>query len=202
MKKSFTANEIDKSVARLVRGFDISPLLPHLELVGIGQVQEIKDATGQANRYYQWLHCLMKVLKPKQVIELGAAAGISTIMMATALPDSAQIYAVDINSNAFGWMKHDYPNVTKIFGDDLDMGIWEGVNLLETDVWFIDTIHDGEQLRKELELYKPFFKKGTVVALDDIHINTGMNQVWEELEYDKCDTTNPNHYSGFGFFLV
>ena len=197
-----TANDIDKQVAELVSRYDPGLIMEHLDLVGVGQLQEVKDETGRPNRYYKWLACLMKFLKPKQVVELGAAAGISTIMMATSMDRSSKLYSVDIDPAAWRWMKHDYPQVIKILGDDLDLSAYPGdCQLSDTDVWFIDSLHTEEQLRKEFDLYRPFWKKGAIVVLDDIRL-PGLDKIWAEITEDKCDNTIPNHYSGFGFFVA
>lgn len=197
----WTASDLDVKVCDEVARFDLNPIWDHFEYVSGGQQGEVKDITGKPNRYYQWLACLCKVTKPKQIIELGAAAGISTIMLALHAPD-AQIYSVDNDPQAWRWMKYPYNNVKKILHDDLDMSIWDGVDLSQTDICFIDTLHEENQLRKEVELYLPKFKKGTIVVFDDIHLHEGMDRVWNDLPYDKCDTTNPNHYSGFGHIII
>lgn len=198
-----TANELDLKVCERVRRFDWGSNWEHFALVGAGQQGELRDTSGQPNRYYKWLACLIQELKPKQVTELGAAAGISTLAMSLYMPPEGKIISVDYDPTiAWQWMKPGYPNVIKILGDDLDLSIYpKDIKLDQTDIWFIDSLHTEEQLRKEFELYTQFFKKGAVVVLDDIHINEGMQKVWEELPYDKYDTTNPNHYSGFGHFI-
>lgn len=208
---SLSANDLDKKVMDYVHKYEVTPVLQHMKLVGAGQIAEVKDESDRGcNRYYQWLACLMRVIKPKQVVELGAAAGISTIMMATELPKDSLLFSVDIDPDlAWKWMDRDYPQVVKILGDDLDMGIWtkdlyppvRGVNLEETDVWFFDSLHTEEQLRAELKLYTPFFKKGAILVFDDIKV-PGLDKVWEELPYDKQDITIPCHYSGFGVAIV
>ena len=199
-----TSNELDLRVTELMGEYDVTPVLQHMGKVGSGQIAEVLDQSDRgANRYYQWLACLMKLIKPKQVVELGSAAGISTIMMATELPKDSKLIGVDIDPNiAWKWMDRDYPQVIKVLGDDLDLSIYpKDIDLSKTDVWFIDSLHTEEQLRKEIELYKQFWKKGTIVVLDDIHM-PGLDTVWNELPYDKCETTTPNHYTGFGHFIV
>lgn len=202
---SLTANELDIKVQDHLRHFDVYPLMPHLELVGEGQKLEVLNQTVQGdNLYYQWLACLVKLLKPKQIVELGPAAGISTIMMATQMPKDGKLYSVDIDRDlAWKWMKNDYPQVVKILGDDLDPQIWGAdiEKLPDTDLWFMDTLHTKDQLEKEIKLYSKFWKKGTVVVLDDIRME-GLWDVWQSLPYDKRETTHPNHYSGFGHFIV
>lgn len=199
-----TANELDMAVMELVRDYDVTPVLAHMELVGSGQIAEIKNESDRGtNLYYQWLACLMKLVKPKQVVELGSAAGISTIMMATELPLDSKLYAVDIDPEiAWKWMSRDYPQVIKILGDDLDLSIYpKDCDLSKTDIWFLDSLHTEEQLRAEVELYKQFWKKGTILVFDDIRI-PGLDTVWDELPYDKHEITNPCHFSGFGVAIV
>jgi len=207
-----TANELDMKIMDLVHKYDVIPVLQHMNLVAEGQILEVKNENDRTNLYYQWLACLIKLLKPQQVVELGAAAGISTIMMATELPKDSKLYSVDNDPEiAWKWMSRDYSQVLKIMGDTRDMEIWkmaevhteEGlIELLKTDVWFFDSLHTEEQLRAELELYTPFFKKGAVLVFDDIHINPGMEKVWNELPYDKQDISTPCHWSGFGLCVV
>ncbi len=201
-----TANELDILVQEGIKDVDLYPLLEHFELFGEGQKLEVFDKSDHQNRYYQWLASLMKIIKPKQVVELGSAAGISTTLMALHMPQDSKLYSVDIDpSIAWKWMKYDYPQVTKILGDDLNMGIWDTVinkeKLKDTDVWFIDALHTKEQLTKELELYRPYFKKGTIVVLDDIRME-GLWDVWQDIKDDKCENSNPCHHTGFGFFIT
>lgn len=213
MKHQSTANELDLLVQEAMRSFDPGEIKDHFSLIGEGQIKEIYNDMDYPCAYYQWLACLMRVLKPKQVVELGAAAGISTIMMATQLPEESKLYSVDIDpSIAWKWMNREYPQVVKILGNDLDISIWENavtppaklnpeVVLKDTDVWFIDALHTREHLQKELDLYIPFMKKGSVVVLDDIRME-GLWDIWQKLPYDKCENTYPNHYTGFGFFII
>lgn len=206
---TYSANELDKAVMELVQDYDVIPVLQQMRLVAEGQLREVQNINDRQNLYYQWLACLIKLLKPKQVVELGAAAGISTIMMATELPKDSKLYSVDYDrSIAWIWMDEEYPQVVKLLGDTLDIYTWPlelriwPSPLKETDVWFFDSLHTQEQLEAELEFYTPYFKKGAVLVFDDIHINPGMEKVWNELLYDKHDISNPCHWSGFGVAIV
>jgi cephalosporin hydroxylase len=197
-----TANELDREVAERVKRFEFWPLSDALSMVEPAHILEIKDETGRANRYYQWLAGLMQVVEPAQVVELGAAAGMSTVMLLEHMPKNSILFSVDIDPLAWRWVKKDYSNLVKVTGDDTDMNIWpEGTPLGNTDVWWIDSLHTEDHLRKELQLYSPYFKKGAIVVLDDINLED-MRKVWDELPYDKLETTHPNHYDGFGHFIV
>lgn len=206
MKKDSTidlsANELDKKVFELVRDYDVNTIADHLTAINPAHLEnEVKNGNGQ-NLYYQWLACLVRLIKPKQVVELGAASGISTIMMATELDKDAKLYSVDNDPTiAWKWMAKDYPQVEKILGDDLDMSIWKDIDLSKTDLWFIDTLHVARQLKREVELYSPYWKKGAIVVFDDIRLNE-LWLIWDSFIYDKCENTNPCHYSGFGFIKI
>lgn len=195
-----TSNDLDKQVMELVHKYDVSPVLSHMRLVAEGQLREVQNTNDRPNLYLQWLACLVRLVKPQQIVELGAAAGISTIMMATEMAKDAKLYSVDNDPEiAWKWMDREYPQVIKIMGDTRDLAVYpDDCDLSKTDIFFFDSLHTEEQLRKELELYTPFFKKGAILVFDDIHINPGMERVWDELPYDKQDITTPCHWSGFG----
>jgi hypothetical protein len=196
-----SASEINQEVFKLLESYNVDNIADQLAGVSPAHLQnEVKNGNG-LNLYYVWLACLTRLLKPKKVVELGAASGISTIMIASELPDIAKFYSVDNDPTiAWKWMCTDYPQLTKILGDDLDMDIWKSINLSKTDLWFIDTLHVASQLTKELELYSPFWKKGTIVVFDDIKMPE-LRPIWEALPYDKVEDDRL-HYSGFGMIKV
>lgn len=197
-----TASDLDRIIADEIPKTDFNFLNEHFTLVGQGQVDEVFDRTGRANRYYQWLHCYMKLVRPRQVVELGAAAGISTILMATGLPLESKLISVDCDPTAWKWMNRDYPQVVKVLGNDLDLSIYpKEVDLSKTDFWFFDSLHTPDQLTGEIELYRQFFKEDTVLAFDDIRL-PGMYRVWEKIKNDKFENTIPNHYSGWGIAIT
>jgi len=202
------SNEIDKKVHEYLQFFDVDPLLTHLSKVPEGQILEVLDKTGQPNLYYQYLACLIRYLKPNQVVELGASIGTSTIIMATQMKKDAKLYSVDDESDYKDGMKdweaiiYDYPQLIKVKGNDLDLSIYpKDFDVSKTDLMFIDTAHYGGQLKKEIDLYFPLLKKGCVVLLDDIRIND-MFGIWDSIKQDKIEITNPCHYSGFGMVVI
>ncbi len=158
--------------------------------------------------YYQWLPQVIKYLLPKQVVELGGAMGLSALMMLQELDKDSKLYSITLAENGleFSYIKENYSNLIKVIGDDLDLNNWpKDLDLNRTDLWFFDSLHTKEQLEKELELYSVFFKKGAVLLFDDIHLNKGMEEVWEELTShftESYDGTDPLHYSGFGIIVV
>lgn len=197
---------IDKTFKRM-KSFNPMTLYPALrkadtEVYSGAIWDDVMNVNGCAN--YIWSTCLMDVLKPKQVVELGGAMGTWSICVLQTLPAESQLYSITLpeEGREFMFVADKYENFHPIVGDDLDMKNWEGVDLSKTDVWYFDSLHTKEQLEKELQLYKPFFKKGTILLFDDIYVNEGMTEAWNSLPYEKVDLTDPCHYTGWGAAMV
>lgn len=191
---------IDKTFEKL-KTFKVEGLLPALR-ASEGNIEDVLNINGCAN--YQFSTCLVDLLKPKQVVELGGAMGIWSICVLHTLPKKSKLYSITLPENGleFSYVIDKYPNFYPIVGDDLNIRNWKGINLKETDIWYFDSIHTEEQLRAELYLYKPFFKKGAILLFDDIRINEGMWNVWESLRYEKVELTDPCHWTGWGICKV
>lgn len=175
-------------------------LRPYLAGVEQGGLDDLRD-----DLYYKYLTALMLEVRPAQVIELGAAAGLSALMVLAGLPKDSNLYSCTRPEpeGEWRWIKEDYPNLIRVRGDDLDLNTWRGTNcgLAETDIWFFDSEHTYEQITAELCIYGPFFKSGTLVLLDDIKLNDGMFKAWLEISHPKLDVSEL-HHSGFAFFRV
>lgn len=183
--------------------FDMDRAMPYLHFVNEGSWSDI---IGSHANYYRFMASMMDLLKPKQVIELGSAAGASALMMTSHLPNDSMLYACTIPEpeGEFRFIQEDYPNLTLIRGNDLDLTVWKDIDLKKTDIWFFDTDHNYHQIHSELNLYAPFFKKGALCFLDDIDLNEGMKQAWSEIKYDKLSIPHWHSYhkTGFGVFRV
>jgi len=199
-----TLQEIVDKTFEKFKDFKIQALMPALH--GIkppfdGALEDILNINGCAN--YQFSACLIDLLKPKQVVELGGAMGAWCLCVLYSLPAESQLYSITLaeDGREFVFIVDNYPNFHPIVGDDLDMKNWGGVDLNKTDIWYFDSLHTNEQLTKELELYSPFFKKGAILLFDDIRMDE-LWPVWEKLPYEKIELTDPCHYSGWGVARV
>ena len=181
---------------------NIIPALTGLRKAFDGAKDDVMNTNG--NAYYQWSMAIANEKLPQQVIELGGAMGVWDVCMLNSLPSTSKLYSITLPENGleYSFVVDTYPNFVPTVGDDLDLSFWpKDLDWKKTEILFIDTLHEEGQLRKELELYLPLIKPGTLVMLDDIHLNEGMNRVWDDLNYDKFDATDPLHYSGFGLFI-
>lgn len=175
---------------------DFDRCTPYLKHINEGCWKDI--TSGEAN-YYKYFASMMEVLKPKQVVELGGSAGVCSLMILSHLPNDSRLYSISIPEPEieFRFIKEDYPNLTMIRGNDLDMNNWKDVDLSKTDICFIDTDHNYWQVHQEIELYFPKFKPGTLVFFDDIDLNDDMKRVWKEVPGTKLSLPTW-HWSGFG----
>lgn len=197
-----TAKDYSQQALERLASFSVIGLLPALKHCNDGALQDVLNTNGCA--YYQWSSCLMEVLKPTQVVELGGAMGVWDLCVLHTLPSASKLYSITLPEGGleFSFVKENYSNFIPILGDDLHLEHWpKDLDLHQTDLWFFDALHTEEHLRKELEIYRPYFKKGTVLLFDDIR-SFGLWPVWHDLPYDKHENTNPCHYSGFGIAVV
>ena len=199
-----TVKQVVEQALTAMKTYSLQRVLPALREANEGAKADVLNTNG--NAYYQWSACLVDILKPKQVVELGGAMGVWDLLVLDTLPATSKLYSITMPENGleFSYVVDKYPNFHPIIGDDLDMNNWKDIDLSMTNLWFFDTVHTEDQLRKELDLYSPFFKKDAVVLFDDIHLHEGMENVWKDIKAGKWGTmdcydgTNPLHYTGFG----
>jgi predicted O-methyltransferase YrrM len=156
--------------------------------------------------HYKLLAALVSVLRPKTVVEIGTAEGMSALAMKTALPDDGKIVTFDL----FPWREH--PNSVLQIEDFADGRLEQRTDDLSTppgwranaevlrraELIFVDAKHDGAQ---EHEFLRGFDNVGLVNApimvFDDIRI-WGMLAFWHEIGHPKLDITSFGHWSGTG----
>ncbi|MDR3690795.1 MAG: class I SAM-dependent methyltransferase [Fimbriimonas sp.] len=148
--------------------------------------------------YYWYLHALVAVTRPKKVVELGRCLGTSALFMLGALDEDAVLITVDIEERA-SELSHRLgdPRLHVITGNDLDLSIYDGIDISNIDFLFVDTDHTCEQATKEWALYRPLLSENAIVAFDDITMND-MGRFWEALPCVKLETGTSYHYTGFG----
>jgi len=149
-------------------------------------------------RYYKYMACVVKLVQPKIVVEIGGDRGASAMAMYSELPKDSVLYTCDIE-NAYYWIPqevYDNGRIVKVIGDSIDIK-WP-VDLSGARVWLIDGDHDSEHVRREIKIYSPFWKEGTVVMFDDVKQYRG---VFESMSFDKVEDIKI-HDNGFGVVKV
>jgi predicted O-methyltransferase YrrM len=154
--------------------------------------------------HYKLLSGLVSVLKPKLIVEIGTATGLSALCMRSSLPPGGQIMTFDI----VPWQS--YKNTVLKETDFSTGSLTQSVeNLAEEKALqkhaamlkqatfiFIDATHDGTLEAKLLEsLHRVGFKG--YILLDDIRVWT-MLKMWRDIQWPKIDLTSMGHWSGTG----
>lgn len=198
---------VEKALERL-KTFHINSFIPALRGLNDGAWEDVLNTNGVA--YYQWIPGFLEELKPRQIVELGGAMGVWDLMVLNGSYQDFDLWSITLPEHGleFSYVVDKYKNFHPILGTDLDLSNWpKELDLSKTDLWFFDAEHTEEQLRKELDLYHPFFKKGAIILIDDIH-SFGLDPVWNDLKSGKwgkldCfDGTDPLHFSGYGICEV
>jgi predicted O-methyltransferase YrrM len=134
----------------------------------------------------------VRVLKAKQVIEIGADRGVSSMMMAS---EGARVYSVDIRN---GWEYVKSKKVVKLVGDSCDKSLFKDVDLKQTKLWLIDGLHTYDKVKQELATYQEYMKTGDIVLMDDVYQYI---DVWSLVTRDRMISTDI-HADGVGIVAI
>ncbi len=157
--------------------------------------------------HYKLLAGMVQAMKPKLVIEIGTARGLSSLSMKKFLPPDAKIATFDI----IPWKKYptgnylrdeDFKDERMIqYTDDLSSkeGIKKHVELLKNaDLIFADAAKDGTQEQLFIDNFKTIkFTNSPIIIFDDIRL-WNMLRIWREISMPKLDVTSFGHWSGTG----
>lgn len=156
--------------------------------------------------HYKRLAGLVSTLKPKTIIEVGTAEGISALSMLPFMERGARLFSYDVVS----WKEYPRPclvdddfadgRLTQILVDLSTEQGFEGNRsiLRDADLIFLDGPKDGtfepEFMRRIGEMD---FRHAPIVVFDDIRL-WNMLSFWRQLSWPKLDLTSFGHWSGSG----
>jgi len=156
--------------------------------------------------HYKLLGALCDILKPKYLVEIGTATGLSALCMKKFLPPEGKLITFDI----VPWQEMDAPVLKKQdfsdgrlvqFTDNLadPFLIEKHRHYLENaSLIFIDATHDGKLEEALFEHFERItFKTNPLIVLDDIRV-WSMLKMWREIQRPKLDLTSFGHWSGTG----
>lgn len=170
---------------------------------------------------------ILKIIKPKTVLEIGTARGGSLFLFARVASCDASIISIDLPGGRFGggyprWRIPLYKSfilssqkLHLIRQDSHDMNTVKTVqNILngeKVDFLFIDGDHTYEGVKKDFELYHSLVKKGGYVAFDDIATQPPKNsckvskfwkQIKKKYKYEEFIMNKSQKWNGIGLIKV
>jgi predicted O-methyltransferase YrrM len=173
-------------------------------------------AAGMLERWpgehYRLLGALCSVLRPRRVVEIGTASGLSALALLARLPADSRVFSFDI----FPWdykgpetwggetllRRDDFEGgrLTHVVGDLSNAATFaQHKDLLrETDLIFVDGPKDGIFEGVLLERLSTIrFATPPILVFDDIRL-WNMLRIWNGITQPKLDLTSFGHWSGTG----
>jgi len=156
--------------------------------------------------HYRLLAGLVEVLRPRAVLEIGTATGLSALALLARLGADGQLVTFDL----VPW--REYPGTVLRDEDFEDGRLTQELDALSSgpaaekhrpllesaDLIFVDAAKDGRQERAFLDRFeRTSFRGDPVVVFDDIR-QWKMLRTWREVARPKLDLTSFGHWSGTG----
>jgi len=158
---------------------------------GVTTIKYTKDLCqiGLKNKWAQLMYSLVKINKPKNILELGTCCGFSSIYMSKA-NSSSLVYTIEgaceiAKIATQNIRKANCDNIIQMIGKFNDVLIPLLEEIGTVDFVFIDGHHDKDATIKYFEMIKPFLQKDAIVVFDDISWSDGMKTSWEIIIQDK-----------------
>ena len=136
--------------------------------------------------YYYFLAGLVRSQRMTHILEIGTHCGGSIMSMSRGLSKIGRIRSkfvtVDLErKNEDGF--REYSHIERITGDSLEENVIKKVRgrfTRSTDLIYIDSLHEYEHVKKNIEIYaKPLNPR--YIALDDIRQCDSMRKLWSML---------------------
>jgi len=159
------------------------------------ELVQMTNAAKTTENYNHFLYLLTRHFKPTLMVETGTDRGRSAAHMARGNP-TGNVVTIDIDPACSAQaMALGLANVTAWTGESLDL-----VNRFmdrSIDLLFLDSLHTYEHTKAEWLAFQPKLRRNALVLIDDVALDAGMAQFWDELPEPKL-ALNHLHFSGFG----
>ncbi len=149
------------------------------------RVRDIAKKSSVSSKKGQFLYKLVKHYKPRCVIELGTAFGISSMYMAMGYRN-CHIYTIEgchdtINIATHNFSRLGLGNIEEICGN-FDEVLPEILKKTGTvDLVFIDGNHKKDATLRYFDECLNHIQNNTIFVFDDIHWSAGMKTAWENI---------------------
>jgi predicted O-methyltransferase YrrM len=147
------------------------------------KVSDIFKISASSGKYGTLLYRLVNYYKPQTILELGTSLGSGTLAMSAGNQNS-QVHTVEACPQTLAVAReqfeyHGLKNIVTHQATFLDfLSSYAGPAF---DLVFIDGHHDGEALKRYMDLLKIHTHDETFFVLDDIRWSRGMKKAYDEL---------------------
>jgi len=189
---------------------DLSSLEEAVALAERFESDGIRIRPGQERSEILRLLEIVRVERPKVVLEIGTKFGGSLYLLARAAPSDALLVSIDIPHGyhvslgvLYRSFAHGRQRVRLVRADSHDAATLRRVKTIlrrrQVDLLHIDGDHTAEGVRADYAMYGPLVRSGGLIAFHDL-VLPGVAALWEELEGEKTEiVADPNQRTcGFG----
>lgn len=168
-------------------------------------LSEIVSDSSKSSKYAELLERLCAYFQPEYAIEIGSAAGISTMYQALAMPN-AQFHSLEGNSGLVKVMKHNFDQLALnnilihegVFQTTLPAVLAE---MPRVDYVFFDGDHSLTSTIQYFEWCLQKAHSGSIFVFDDIRWSDDMLLAWQKIKQHPAVTVSIDLYAmGIVFF--
>jgi predicted O-methyltransferase YrrM len=181
-RKILYTNNIAKGIYGLVKNRSIGTYdnLNHLSLF---EPQSLKGSLMRDEAIF--LYSLVKMIRPKVIVEFGFSRGHSSLNFLYALDKTAHLYSFDISETAKDIAENvlnGFPNFHFRFKSQLDF-VPQDIDNKKIDLVYFDAVYDRDKNMTTFERLGPSLNENAIIALHDT--NTWRRQLMDRthIEY-------------------
>lgn len=150
------------------------------------KVSEIASTSNTKAKVGELLYGLVKKFQPKHILELGTSLGVSTMYLAKAAPDTT-IYTIEgcaakVEVAKATFEKLGVSNIlikTGRFDTQLPQVLSQ---LQKLDFVYMDGHFFFRPTMQYLGFLKPYIHEDTILVINNIHCNAGMERAWKSIK--------------------
>lgn len=134
-----------------------------------------------------WFTHLTKLRRPRLIVEIGTAFGVSGMYWLAGLEENNKGTLVTFEANAL-WQRIAVKNLDlvssryKSISGPFEQNVQTTLEGREAvDILFVDAVHTDKAVTSQLALIKPYLSMGALIVLDDINSSAEMYRCWRGL---------------------
>jgi predicted O-methyltransferase YrrM len=160
----------------------------------IRKISTIAKKSSINRKHAKLLYRIVSESKPRNILEIGTALGISTMYMASAAPESRIVTlegCAAIEEKARENFRAAGLDNIEVMQGNFNRTVYDALEKFEhLDLVFIDGNHRRESTMNYFTGIIPKLKQSSVIIIHDIHWSKGMTEAWKEIcNHEKVSIT-------------
>ena len=152
---------------------------------GLVRVSQIANRDLLPSRYGQVLFKMVNYYRPEKILEMGTSLGITTLYLSTPNQNARVITLEGCPETMRLAQEHfdklNAKNITPIVGE-FSSTLPDALSKLgKLDFLYLDGNHSYKPTLDYFEKCLPYCHEDSILVFDDIHLNKGMEQAWDEI---------------------